>query len=89
VLLAALTVIFELPALRLLASAAAHSPVPAGGVVAGTLLVLGLPTLAIGLYSLSTGAVSLSEPGRVWLRPPTAYLAVGLVLLVAAGLAAG
>jgi len=82
--------VFEVPALRLLASAAFGDRVSGSGIVAGTLLMLGLPAFAMGLYSLVTGAGR--TPGQAsatdWLRPPVAYLTIGLALLVAAALAA-
>lgn len=92
IVFAVLAAIFEIPALRLLADAAIGGPVVASGVVAGTFLVAGLPLAALGLYALVSGANRLPGEGgggaQVWLRPPTAYLPVGLVLLVAAALAA-
>jgi len=82
--------ILELPALFLLADAAFADPVSASGVVSAVCVVLALPLVAFGLYSVATGAVRAAGPNsaQAWLRPPVAYLSVGLVLFVAAGLAA-
>lgn len=87
-LLTALTAIMELPTLRLLVDAAASDPVPARGVVSGTLLALGLPVFAAGLYGLATSVETYTERGRDWPRLPVGCLAVGLVLFVAAAIAA-
>ncbi|MEH1129105.1 hypothetical protein [Micromonospora sp. CPCC 206061] len=91
--LLALTVIFEVPALRLFLDAAIGGPVSAAALVSGLFLVIGLPLFALGLYALATGATRLApEAGggaQVWLRPPVAYLPIALILLLAAALAAG
>jgi hypothetical protein len=69
-------------------SATAH-PVNTGGVLAGLFAMCGVPLVAVGLYGLATGAAIAGGPniGRAWLRTPLAYLPVGLILIIAAGLA--
>jgi len=65
-------------------------PTNIGGVLAGVFALCGVPMIALGLYGLATGAAIAGGPnvGRAWLRTPLAYLPIGLILIVAAGLAA-
>jgi len=60
-----------------------HDPL-AHGVVPAVLLTLGVPLTGVGLSSLAGGGPVGRE---AWLRPPLAYLPVGLVLLLAASIA--
>lgn len=87
--LIAVTVVFELVQLRMLAVAALTRLSP-GGAIASSFTLLGLPLFALGLYGLLTGAAAVpgAPAARLWLRVPLVYLPVGLVLFVAAGLAA-
>jgi hypothetical protein len=60
------------------------------GAVLGSLFAMaGVPFVALGLHALITGPAATVGPEavRAWLRTPLAYLPVGLVLLIAAGLA--
>jgi hypothetical protein len=58
-------------------------------VLGGIFAMTGVPMVALGLYALARGAVTAHGPDllRAWLRPPLAYLPIGLVLILAAGMA--
>ncbi len=81
---AGVTVVLLIPAILLLVQAAFVDDPSARGVVPAVLLTLGLPLTGFGLYSLAGGG--LTSARDTWLRPPLAYLPIGLVLLLAAGL---
>ena len=74
---------------RALAIAAFGRPFSTAGVIASCAALAAIPLVAIGLYGLVTGAAFAADQlgFRTWARPPLAYLLVGLVLLVVAGLA--
>ena len=86
--LAVMAVLVEVSGLRLFIAAFAHASV--SGTVASSLLVMGVPMFALGMYALLTGAAAApGQPAvRPWLRSPLAYLPVGLILLIAAAVAA-
>jgi hypothetical protein len=83
VLIAIVTVLLLVPVVLLLIQVTFVDDPSVRGIVPSVLLTLGLPLTGGGLYSLAAGGPA----GRdVWLRPPIAYLPVGLLLLLAAGL---
>ncbi|WP_157408620.1 hypothetical protein [Actinoplanes sp. N902-109] len=84
VLLAVATVVLLVPAVLLLVQATFVDDPSARGVVPAVLLTLGLPLTGTGLYNLASGGRVAAR--EAWLRAPLAYLPIGLVLLVAAGL---
>jgi hypothetical protein len=82
-LIAIVTVLLMVPVVMLLVRVTFVDDPSVRGVVPAVLLTLGLPLTGIGLYALAAGGPA----GRdVWLRPPVAYLPVGVLLLLAAGL---
>jgi hypothetical protein len=86
VLVGIATLALMVPVVTLLVQAMFDDDPLASGVVPAVLLTLGLPLTGLGLYALARGG----PVGRdAWLRPPLAYLPVGLVLLIAAALAVG
>jgi hypothetical protein len=89
-LLVVISVVAELFLVRVLLTGEFGSRVDAGTTLAGLFGMTGLPLVAVGLYALVTGAALAAGPApvRAWLRAPLAYLPVGLILLIAAGLAA-
>lgn len=86
VVFAAVTGVLLIPALLLLIRATFSDDPAAQGVVPAVLLTLGLPLTGFGLYSLVGGGRAGDR--EAWLRPPLAYLPIGLILLLAAGLGA-
>jgi len=90
-LLGAVAVVVEvLVLIKVLADSVTAHPTNTGGVLAGVFAMCGIPMIALGLYGLATGAAIAGGPnvGRAWLRTPLAYLPIGLILIIAAGLAA-
>jgi hypothetical protein len=91
VLLGIGSAIVEIILLKVLLGNVFHSgPSAVAGTLGSLFALTGTPMTAIGVYALATGAATASglSPGRAWLRTPLAYLPVGLILIVAAGLAA-
>jgi hypothetical protein len=88
--LAVAAVVVALPLLRVLLHDAFGPHVSAGGAISSALTLAALPLSALGLYGLVTGAARVPDVAvtHAWLRPPLAYLLIGLGFLVAAGLAA-
>jgi hypothetical protein len=84
VVFAVVTIVLLIPALMLLVQATFVDDPTARGVVPAVLLTLGLPLTGFGLYSLAGGG--RAGVRDAWLRPPLAYLPIGLLLLLAAGL---
>ncbi|MBL7262046.1 hypothetical protein [Paractinoplanes lichenicola] len=85
VVIAIVTAVLMIPVVRLLIDATFTGDPAAGAIVPAVLLTLGFTLTGIGLFSL-TRVGSITR--ETWLRPPVAYLPAGLILLLAAGLAA-
>ena len=85
VAIAAVAAVLMIPVILLLIQVTFVDDPAVRGIVPAVLLALGLPLTSFGLYRLAAGG---APAGRdTWLRPPIAYLPIGLLLLVAAGLA--
>ncbi|GIM89514.1 hypothetical protein [Paractinoplanes toevensis] len=83
-LVAFMMFVLLIPVVRLLIDQTFTGDPTPRGIVPAVLLTLGFALTGVGLFAFAkAGAV-----GReTWLRPPVAYLPVGLILLVAAGMA--
>ncbi|MEV4511352.1 hypothetical protein AB0K00_20545 [Dactylosporangium sp. NPDC049525] len=86
VALVVLTIVFELPVLRLFLTAVTADKIEAAGTLASIFMILGLPMFALGLYGLIGGAAAAAPGVRAWARTPLAYLPIAVVLFVAAAL---
>ena len=84
VLVGIVTLVLMIPVIMLLVQAMFNDDPLVAGVVPAVLLTLGLPLTGLGLFSLASTTPSARE---AWMRPPVVYLPVGLVLILAAGLA--
>ena len=85
-LITAVTAVLMIPAIMLLIDATfGDGPMAPGGVVPAVLLTFGLLLTGGGLFALGGGQPPTRE---AWLRLPLAYLPIGLILLLAAGLGA-
>jgi hypothetical protein len=89
--LAAVTLVAEVLLIRVLLTGEFASTVVPSAVLGGIFAMTGIPMVAMGLYGLMTGPVAATGlvSARAWLRTPLAYLPIGLILLIAAGLATG
>ncbi len=83
IVVAVVTVLLMVPVVMLLIQATFVDDPAARGIVPAVLLTLGLPLTGAGLYALAAGGPIGRE---ALMRPPVAYLPVGLLILVAAGL---
>ncbi|GAA3187211.1 hypothetical protein [Dactylosporangium siamense] len=86
VALVLLTVVFEVPVLRLFLTAMTADKIEAAGTLASIFMILGLPMFALGLYGLIGGAAASAPGVRAWSRTPLAYLPIAVLLFIAAAL---
>ena len=84
VIVAIITVLLMVPVVLLLIQVTFVDDPAVRGVVPAVLLTFGLPLAGAGLYALTAGGSTARD---AWLRAPIVYLPIGLVLLLAAGLA--
>ncbi len=84
------TLLLLVPVVALLYRSAFQEGAPSpAGVIGGSLAMAGLSLLAAGVYPFLSGSVpGLPDDFRALLRPPSAFLVIGVVLLISAGLAA-
>lgn len=78
------TAVLFVPVFRLLVDEAFRGNPNPAGIVPAVLLTLGFTLTAVGLFAVAKAGTIERE---AWWRPPAAYVPVGLILLVAAGLA--
>ncbi|MEV4346124.1 hypothetical protein AB0J83_16775 [Actinoplanes sp. NPDC049596] len=83
-LVAIVMIVLMIPVVRLLIDATFTGDPTPRAIVPAVLLTLGFTLSGVGLFALAKGGPTGRE---AWVRPPVAYLPVGLILLVAAGLA--
>ncbi|MET3429281.1 hypothetical protein BJ973_008493 [Actinoplanes tereljensis] len=83
-LVAFVMVVLLIPVVRLLIDQTFTGDPTPRGIVPAVLLTLGFALTGIGLFTLTKGGTVARE---AWLRLPVAYLPVGLILLLAAGMA--
>ena len=83
--IAVVAVLLMVPVVLLLVQVTFIDDPSVRGIVPAVLLTLGLPLTGIGLYALAARGGPIGRDS--WLRPPVAYLPVGMLLLLAAGLA--
>jgi hypothetical protein len=84
VVVAAGMAVLMIPVIRLLLDQTFAGTPTARGIVPAVLVTLGFALTGLGLFAVARGGPVNRES---WVRPPVAYLPVGLIVLLAAGLA--